>query len=100
MANTINSFMDNTGLDHLNSLTHLIDHIDPDNESEVSLLEHSRYYNDTDFFNKLNQSHYKLSILNLNSQSINAKFDQLKLFLAQSKHHKPHFNHYFTGILV
>ena len=43
MANPINSFMDNTDLDNLNSLTHLIDHIDPDNESEVSLLEHFRY---------------------------------------------------------
>ena len=42
MANPINSFMDNTGLDHLNSLTHVIDHIDPDNGSEVSLLELSR----------------------------------------------------------
>ena len=55
MANLINSFMDNTGLYNLNSLTHLIDHIDPDNESEVNLLEHSRYYNDTDFINTLKQ---------------------------------------------
>ena len=31
MANPINSFMDNTGLDYLNSLTHLIDYVDPDN---------------------------------------------------------------------
>ena len=77
MANPINSFMDNTGLDHLNSLTHLIDHIDPDNESEVNLFEHSRYYNDTDFINTPNQFHHKISIFNLNSQSINAKFDQL-----------------------
>ena len=55
MANLINSFMDNTGLYNLNSLTHLIDHIDPDNESEVNILEHSRYYNDTDFINTLKQ---------------------------------------------
>ena len=89
MANPINSFMDNKGLDHLNSLTHLIDHIDPDNESGVSLLEHSRYYNDTDIINKLNQSHHELSILNLNSQSINTKFDQLKLFLAQANTTNP-----------
>ena len=89
MANPINYFMDNTGLDHLNSLTHLIDHIDPENESEVSLLEHSRYYNDTDFFNTLNQSQYKLSILNIYSQNINAKFDQLKLFLAETNTTNP-----------
>ena len=89
MANPINSFMDNTGFDHLNSLTHLIDHNDPDNESEVNLLEHSRYYSDTDIINTLNQSHHKLSILNLNSQSINAKFDQLKLFLAQANTTNP-----------
>ena len=75
MANPINSFV---------GLTHLIDHIDPDNESEVNLLEHYRYYNDTDFIYTLTQSHHKLNILIFNSQSINAKFDQLKLFLAQA----------------
>ena len=38
MANPINSFMDNTSLDHLNSLTHLIDHIDPDNEININII--------------------------------------------------------------
>ena len=89
MANPINSFMDNAGLDYLNSLTHLIEYVDPNNESEVSLLEHSRYYNDTDFINTLNQSHHKLSILNLNFQSSDAKFDQLKWFLAQANTTNP-----------
>ena len=77
MANPFNYFMDNTGhtIPQLNSLCHLIDCIDPNNEREVNLREHSRYYNDTEFVNTLNRSHHTLSILKLNFQSINAKFD-------------------------
>ena len=47
-----------------------------------TILEQSRCCSDTDYIETLNQSHHKLSILNLNSQRIDAKFDQLKLFLA------------------
>ena len=82
MANAYtNSFIHNIGLDEKNSLPHLLDRISPEMENEASLIEHSKYYNDVDFRDVLHNANSKISILSLNSQSINAKFDQLKLFL-------------------
>ena len=82
MANAYtNSFIHNMGLDERNSLPHLLDRISPEMENEASVIEHSKYYNDVDFRNVLHNANSKISILSLNSQSINAKSDQLKLFL-------------------
>ena len=39
------------------------------------------YYNDVDFKNLLHNAKSKISMLSLNCQSINAKFDKLKFFL-------------------
>ena len=69
------------GLNEKNSLPHLLDRISPEMENEASLIEHSKYYNDVEFRNVLHNTNSKISILSLNSQSINAKFDQLKIFL-------------------
>ena len=69
------------GLNEKNSLPHLLDRISPEMENEASLIEHSKYYNDVEFRNVLHNTNSKISILCLNSQSINAKFDQLKIFL-------------------
>ena len=82
MANAYtNSFIHNMGLNEKNSLPHLLDRISPEMENEASLIEHSKYYNDVEFRNVLHNTNSKISILSLNSQSINAKFDQLKIFL-------------------
>ena len=82
MANAYtNSFIHNMGLNEKNSLPHLLDHISPEMENEASLIEHSKYYNDVEFRTVLHNNNSKISILSLNSQSINAKFDQLKIFL-------------------
>ena len=82
MANIqTNSFIHNTGLNEENSLSHLIDAISPDSENESTLIEHSKYYGDTEFEHALQQCNSKISMLSINCQSINAKFDKLKLFL-------------------
>ena len=82
MANAYaNSFIHNMRLDEKNLLLHLLDRISPEMENEASLIGHSKYYNDVDFRNVLHNTNSKISILSLNSQSINAKFDQLELFL-------------------
>ena len=82
MANAYtNSFIHNMGLNEKNSLPHLLDRISPEIENEASLIEHSKYYNDVEFRNVLHNTNSKISIMSLNSQSINAKFDQLKIFL-------------------
>ena len=69
------------GLNEENSLSHLLNKIGPEIENETDLLEHSKYYNDTDFKIVLHNANSKISMLSLNCQSINAKYDKLKLFL-------------------
>ena len=82
MANRYtNSFIHNIGLNEENSLSHLLDKISPEIENETDLLEHSKYHNDVDFKNVLHNANSKISMLSLNCQSINAKFDKLKFFL-------------------
>ena len=80
MANN-NSFIHNTGLNKENSLTHLLYAISPEIENEIKLIHPSKYYDDEDFKVKLNSLNNGLCTLSLNCQSINAKFDKLKLFL-------------------
>ena len=83
MANAYtNSFIHNIGLNEENLLSHLLDHISPEIENETTLIEHLKYYNDVEFKNVLQITNSKISMLSLNCQSINAKFDKLKLFLA------------------
>ena len=64
MANH-NSFIHNTGLNENNSLTHLLDTISPDMEDESNIIEQSKYYNDADFKDALQQ--YKNNFKNKNN---------------------------------
>ena len=80
MAN-INSFIHNTGLNEKNSFSHLLDAIGPSIENESDLIEQSKYYDDHEFKSVLQKFNSKISILSLNCQSINAKFDKIKIFL-------------------
>ena len=50
-------------------------------ENEIKLIHPSKYYDDEDFKVELNSLNNGLCTLSLNCQSINAKFDKLKLFL-------------------
>ena len=82
MANRYtNSFIHNISLNEENSLSHLLDKISPEIENKTDLLEHSKYYNDVDFKNVLHNANSKISMLSLNCQSINVKFDKLTNFL-------------------
>jgi len=76
-------FIHNSGLNVENSLTHLIDSMNTDIDEEINMVEHSRYYNDNDFIDTLQTQQSILSILNLNCQSLNAKFDQLQLYISK-----------------
>ena len=64
MANIqTNSFIHNTGLNEENSLSHLIDAISPDSENESTLIEHSKYYGDTEFEHALLKMKCKITII-------------------------------------
>ena len=54
MANLHNDpFIHDTGLNEENSLMHLLDAINPNEEDEAILLEHSKYFDDLSFKNIL-----------------------------------------------
>ena len=81
MSNRVNrNFVNNTDLNEENSLTHLIEYLDPIDEGEINPIHHSNYYNNEEFKEAHKQTDVKLSILNLNCQCINSKFDKIKLF--------------------
>ena len=70
MANH-SSFIYNIGLNDNNSLSPLLETISHDMEDESSIIEESKYYDDTDFKDALLQYNSKISIRSLNCQSIN-----------------------------
>ena len=65
-----------------NSLPHLIEQMDLNCEGELNPIEYSNYFGNEEFMKSHHQINEKLSILNLNCQCINSKFDKIKIFLA------------------
>ena len=58
------------------------EHSDFDSENEVpTLFSHSPYYNDESFVNLMESKKHSFKIISLNCQSINAKFNELKIYL-------------------
>ena len=74
---------------HLSSLNHILNVIgneDEDNEDEgMSIIKHSPYVNYDELISFCNINKDEFTVLNLNIQSINAKFDQFQIFLHQLK---------------
>ena len=93
-----NPFIHNIGLNEENSLSHLLDHISPEIDNETTLIEHSKYYNDVEFKNVLQNTNSKISMLSLNYQSINAEFDKLKLF-CRCEHRMSNISNLYSGIM-
>ena len=68
-----NSFINGIGLTEANSLIHLLNNHDTDDDNEVHLVKHSAYYGENEFLKMLSNK-AGMSILSGNIQSINAKF--------------------------
>ena len=81
MADPSRNFIDNHDLNEQNSFTHLLESINPESEEEVNPINHLAYFSYNEFCGILTQNNSNLSILNLNCQSVNAKFDKLQIFL-------------------
>ena len=64
-----NQFMDNEGLTESNSLTHLLNTYDTENDEEINILSHSKYYSTTEFGDIL-KAKAGFSLLSLNIQSV------------------------------
>ena len=82
---TTNACFDNSGFNSANSLTHFLDE-DP---NEFPCITLSEYVVVKTFGKQLSQVKSKLSILSLNIQTINTKFDELKIILDDiNQHHQ------------
>ena len=76
-----NQFVDGI-LSDKTSLIHLLDNNDAEDNSEAHVIKHSHYYGETEF-SKLLVRKPGLSILSVNIQSVNAKFDEFELFVSR-----------------
>ena len=80
MNDTNNQFIDDDGLSKFTSLTHLLNNDNNTDTGDIELIKHSPYFSETDF-QRLQFGKGRLSIMSLNSQSINAKLDEIRLFI-------------------
>ena len=78
MADNINKFVDNLQLNSLNSLTHLLN---TENTDELNVIRHSPYISDDELIQSRLHNTNELSILSLNCQSLQAKFDYIKVLI-------------------
>ena len=78
MAEVTNTFLDNEMLTNQNSLTHLLD-FDEENDDPIHSIQPSLYCTTTDFINKIDSD--SSTIMSLNCQSLNAKFSNIKLMI-------------------
>ena len=83
-----NSFINGIGLTEANSLIHLLNNDDTDDDNQLHLVKHSAYYGENEF-SKLLSSKAGMSILSGNIQSINAKFDEFSSFVDRVNTHNP-----------
>ena len=80
------SFINGIGLTEANSLIHLLNNDDTDDDNQLHLVKHSAYYGKNEL---LLSSKAGMSILSGNIQSINAKFDEFSSFVDRVNTHNP-----------
>ena len=82
-----NSFINGIGLTETNSLIHLLNNDDTDDDNELHLIKHSAYYGENEFSKLLSISKVGMSLISGNIQSINAKFDEFSSFVDRVSTH-------------
>ena len=80
MIHKQNEFMDNVGLTENNSLVHLLNTYERENDEEINILAHPKYCS-PNYFGKFLDSKVGFSILSLNIQNISSKFSNIETFL-------------------
>ena len=70
---------------HNNSLNHILNAgvagKNEDIDYEITIIKHSPYLNNSEFSKILKENQLQFCVLSLNIQSLNAKFDELVIFL-------------------
>ena len=89
MGELINTFLDNAELTELNSLTHILDFdYEHDHNDLLDSIQISEYHTELDFIIKCTPD--TCTIMSINCQSLNAKYDDIKLLLnVFTQHEQP-----------
>ena len=78
---------------NINSLNNVLNMaINENEENEIPLIKHSPYVNSDELISFCIEKANNFTILNLNVQSLNAKFDQIQILLSQPKSKRVQFN--------
>ena len=80
-------FVNNVGLNHTNSLEHLLNY--ENMEEEITNLKLSSYIDIVSLREALGSAKSTLSILSFNAQSINTKFDEFRIAINQINEKHP-----------
>ena len=84
MANNTNQFMDDMHLNISNSFTYLLD---IEKNEELNVIRHSSYLSDDELIESRMNYMTAMHILNMNCQSLHAKFDYVRLLIDKLKKH-------------
>ena len=77
----------------INSLNNVLNvAINKNEENEIPLIKHSPYVNTDELISFCVEKENNFTILSLNVQSLNAKFDQMQILLSQLKSNRVQFN--------
>ena len=89
MGEQVNTFLDNAELTELNYLTHILDFdYEHDHNDLLESIQISEYYTELDFIKKCTPD--TCTIMSINCQSLNAKYDYIKLLLnVFTQHEQP-----------
>ena len=85
--NSKHEFINNVGLNHTNSLKHLLNY--ENMEEEITNLKLSSYIDIVSLREALGSAEGTLSILSFNAQSINAKLDEFRIAIDQINEERP-----------
>ena len=85
--NINHSFINNIGLNENNCLNNLLDNVGREFDNEFSIISHSKYCNDVDLKEMLQETNSEICILNLNCLKLKTRLDKLKIFLANTDSH-------------
>ena len=85
MAININrSFINNRGINEKYCVNSLLDNVSPGFENACDIISHSKYCTDIDFPEMLLKANCDICIDKLNCRNLKTRFDQPKLFLADT----------------
>ena len=99
---TNRDFINNVNVNESNSFLNILNHIDPEFEDEVNIVEQSKYYSN-EFKTILDKTKSGIHILNLNCGGLPSKFNRFKMCLSNCNDilshvsvitiQEPHFTH-------